>query len=522
MADEAVASALAAVRQELLPRRLNFVPARFEYRLDIAETLVFDKATEDYSVCYGAVKRGAAVTRPSIYDPRRLAQIKSWAQRYRVGAGLSDAANRGFAISVLYALRACPCFRQFAGFHQEFCTRVGCTLCKLYRFFGDTQGATPHFPLDLIVFDRSYRPGATGDSAEFFVNLMGVLQNEELGTHRSFGSISEYTSAIGQMFHMESVTKFACEKCHRVRAAKSSYWTLTSVDSLNPENRSAIEEAACDACGHSPLYVSETLSELPLIVTIQVRHWSASRAFHQKKFDFERFLRLNINGRDYRLCGFTEYRGSSSEGGEFGCVFLSSSGTWNVVRDSKIESIPVSALSEFHPQLLFLTVNEANAAVERSSLVRVREDAAAASDSGDAEADRTATAPTADAFAQAIADRLRRRERGEPQEAAVVEAGGPRRARAEKPRAGVGAENPLGRLLQSRRVHEVARWDGVQVAADRQEVVQPWREAGFDAWDRKLDQGHVRKVKKKRPAPIENPFDHVPIKRTTESFRKPR
>jgi hypothetical protein len=166
------------------------------------------------------------------------------------------------------------------------------------------------------------------------------------------------------------------------------------------------------------------------------------------------------------------------------------------------------------------TLDEANAAVEKSALVRVREDASADSDSE--AADSKEGGPTADAFAQAIVDRLRRPKPEEPQAIAAVQAGDPRRPRAEKARPGVAAENPLDRLARTKRAHEVAKWDGVEVSEERQEIVRPWKEAGFDEWDRKLDQGHIRKVKKKRPAPIDNPFDHIPIKRSAGSFHRPR
>jgi uncharacterized UBP type Zn finger protein len=165
-------------------------------------------------------------------SPKKLSQIKFWSKCFPIGVGLPDTGNRGFAISVLFALRVCPCFRQFSVYHCEFCRRVGCTLCKLYRFFADTEQITPpHFPLDLIVFDRSYHPGAIGDSAEFFLSLLNVLQREELGT-RAFGSIDEYTSAIGQLFRIQCDLRIICQKCQRSRVSKSEYWTLTDFATL--------------------------------------------------------------------------------------------------------------------------------------------------------------------------------------------------------------------------------------------------------------------------------------------------
>ena len=51
-------------------------------------------------------------------------------------------------------------------------------------------------------------------------------------------------------------------------------------------------------------------------------------------------------------------------------------------------------------------------------------------------------------------------------------------------------------------------------------MTKGWKEEVPDEWDQSLDKGHVRKVKKKRPAPVENPFDKVPVKRTPHDFEK--
>jgi hypothetical protein len=106
-----------------------------------------------------------------------------------------------------------------------------------------------------------------------------------------------------------------------------------------------------------------------LILTVQLKHWGHRQSYRPQRFDFAAFLRIAVGDRKYRLCAFTEYEGSSSEGGKFGCVFLSSSGTWNTMRHGIIESIPLANLDHFHPQLLSFTVDEPNDVSETSSLV---------------------------------------------------------------------------------------------------------------------------------------------------------
>jgi hypothetical protein len=103
----------------------------------------------------------------------------------------------------------------------------------------------------------------------------------------------------------------------------------------------------------------------------------------------------------------------------------------------------------------------------------------------------------------------------------IVDARSRRPRRAEPPKKGSAVENPLEKLLGAKTVHSVAKWEGIEVDEAREELVRPWKEEGFDEWDRQLDKGHVRKVRNKRPAPVANPFDHVPEKRSPAAFRKP-
>jgi hypothetical protein len=97
-------------------------------------------------------------------------------------------------------------------------------------------------------------------------------------------------------------------------------------------------------------------------------------------------------------------------------LFLSSSGTWDYVKGERIEPIPASSLSEFHPQVLFFLVDERNRAAETSALIRVGEDVL----------EPPAAEPVIDSFSQRIAERLDLaclvwHNRQEPPEVAVVD-----------------------------------------------------------------------------------------------------
>jgi hypothetical protein len=70
--------------------------------------------------------------------------------------------------------------------------------------------------LDLNVFDPSDCVGAFGDGAELFGSLVGALQRQELGFSRTFGSVSKYTTAIEELFHVESSVQSFCEGCERI------------------------------------------------------------------------------------------------------------------------------------------------------------------------------------------------------------------------------------------------------------------------------------------------------------------
>jgi hypothetical protein len=186
---------------------------------------------------------------------------------------------------------------------------------------------------------------------------VGALQRQELGFSRTFGSVSKYTTAIGQLFYVESSVRIFCEGCGRIRDVTDRYWTLTLTECLSPDNRSG-DECECEACGKSCFAVTEVLMELPLILTVRLKHWVRAKSDQPRRFDVAAFRHVAVSDRKHRLCVFMEYDVLSSEGGKFGFIFLSSSCTWNVMRLGTIESVPLAALDNFHPQLLFFTADD--------------------------------------------------------------------------------------------------------------------------------------------------------------------
>ena len=508
-----VTEALSKVKQELLPRRLNFVEAKYDWKMPFSDTISFAKSTESYSVCYGGQQKASFAIKPAIYDRKKLAQIKTWSRRFNVGAGFDDKINRGFALSVLYVLRSTPIFRQFSLFHRESCHRVGCTLCKIYRFFEDTeQMNSTQFPLDLNVFDRNYKTGALGDSCAFFSNLVNVLHTEELGSSRAFGGMSEFTSAIGQMFRIPVINRIVCRKCGRVRSTPDGFWTLIANQgiekALDTEILWDIKEGVCDACGEPAVGVREEFGdEMPIVLTIQVPWWNDKGEFRRRKFDFDKFSVITARGIRYKLCGFTAYDGKAQEGGKFAAVFLSSAGTWNVHAKGEIKTLPVSQLPSYNPQLLFYTRDEPNEVEEKSEIVRVAEESGSESESSEERQENTRDDAAVESLKATIQRQLKKHQPRAEENVVVVDARAGKKQRVEKRQQSRAVANPMEMLLKNKRVHEVATWDGVKVDPEREELTKRWQEEGFDEWDRELDKGHVRKLKKKRPAPVENPFD---------------
>ncbi|KAH0795195.1 ubiquitin carboxyl-terminal hydrolase 36-like [Histomonas meleagridis] len=536
--DEEINAALKNVSVEVLPRRINFVPAKYEYKLDISETITFSKNTENYSICYGGTKKSQSNTKPSIFDPKKLGEIKNWSQRFNVGIGYNDKSNRGFAISILFALKACPSFRQFSKFHKPTCKRVGCTLCKIYRFYEELENKeTPQFPLDLNVFDRNWKSGSYGDSAEFLNNLLNVLQSDEFSTSRAFSNFNPFSTAIGQMFRIESTNKLICEQCGRSRIIKDGFWMLgvpNKVEkSISQSNKISVEDCNCESCG-SPMILTETFTELPLIFTMQINNWSEDWHYKKRKFDITKILQLQISNIPYKLCAFTSYDGNTSEGGRFHPVFLSSSGIWCIMQNGKIETIELNTLNSFNPQLLFYTRNEPNVQTETSKIVQIQNTSEAESEEEINENEKENEQRTNNAIeniTKSIQKQLKRssikkennnknKEIPDEEEVIVVDTTDRKNRKVNKNKKTKAVANPMEMLLKSKKVHETAKWNGVQVSEEREEMTHKWEETPPDEWDQSLDKGHVRKVKTKRPVPVENPFDKPVTKDTKEIFGK--
>lgn len=548
--DEDVTNAIKNINQDLLPRRINFVPAKFEYKMQINDSIVYATSTEYYSICYGKTKNSSSNDRPTLYDPNKLAQIKNWSIRYHPGNGYSDLSNRGFATSVLYCLRACPCFRQFQDFHTEFCKRVGCNLCKIYKFFRETENYASmiDFPLDLNVFDRKWTIGTPGDSAEFLNQLLNVLQREEFSSSRSFQTVDIYSTAIGQMFRIESQNELICRECGRKRIIKDSYWTYFLQNRIDRSSLVSsipipVDDYLCDACNEPVSCIEKFIGELPLIFTIQMNNWDDKKQFKRKQFQAQKYLKLTISEVKYRLVAFTDYNGTSSEGGKFNSIFLSSSGTWNSMINGKIQSIDINSLSKYNPQLLFYSRDEPNANAEKASITRIQQQQMQSKifnetndneeeDNSDAEdynenANRMKFAK--DALTKSIEKQLKRNlhqnmDKSPANDIVVVDTTDIKSRKVDRKKVTSNpSNNPMQMLLKkSRNVHETSAWDGIEVNKDeRKESAGGWKEEAPDEWDQNLDKGHVRKVKSKRPPPIENPFDKaVSQKRTPDDIWK--
>lgn len=556
--DAEITAAVKNVNQKLLPRRINFVKAKYDYKMEINDSIVYSVNTDYYSICYGNSTKSNSKIRGTIFDPQKLSQIKSWTTRYNSGIGYTDSYRRGFATSILYALRACPCFRQFSRFHKDSCQRLACNLCKIYKFFEETEQNSNeiHFPLELNVFDRKWILGSPGDSAEFFTQLMNVLQNEEVENSHVLQSINPYTSAIGQMFRIESQDKLICKNCGRQRFVKDGYWSYYLSNRIEKSVLSSkpsflVENCFCDACG-SPFYSTEEfISELPFIFTIQLNNWDDKFQYRRKHFQASRYMNLTISNVKYRLCAFTSYDGTTSEGGKFCTAFRTSSGTWNSMVKGKINLINTDALSSFNPQLLFYTRDEPNTTSEKSSaspasytqagsLIASKlssnnaafaqqtqaEDFSSDSDDQGSGLAQLQLKKETDAFTESIQKQLQRNIPKPPDPNIVVvdtTDSKSRKVDRNKVKNNKGLnQNPMEKLSRlSRNAHNVSTWDGIEVdQTERIENAGGWKEEGPDEWDQNLDKGHVRKIKNKRPPPIENPFDKAAMeKRKPNDFK---
>lgn len=509
--------------EELLPRRINFVAATKKYTLQVTESIVFAESTSHYSICFGGPKNKSHSGRSTIYDSKKLESIKDWASQFPVGNGFIDQMNRGFAISVLYSLKSCPIFRQYGNIHKPNCKRVGCTLCKIVRFFEEIEKKlSPVFPLDLNVFDRSWKTGSYGDSADFLCRLLDLLQEEELGGGRAFSSFDKYTTAIGQIFRITMKEKIICESCKRTRVATSSCWNLISADGIdkviNAETIYPIENASCDAC-QQEVYLKEEFTQLPYILTIHISHWSPDGQFRRKKFNAEKYNEITVSEVEYKLCAFTAYDGKTDTGGKFLSVFLSSSRTWNAHINGKIIAISSSELGNYYPQVLFYTRNEQNIIIEEKSEIFQITSIEPEDESSDDQVEREKNENrAADELRDSIEKQLNKKNHPK-EDVIVVDTTNVKARKVDKSQVSKPTKSPLQKLIKSKQIiHKTAKWDGVE-ADDRTPYTSSWKEEKPDEWDQELDQGHVRKIKNKREAPIVNPFDAVPDKRKPEDPR---
>lgn len=527
MNDSEIMKKLTNVNIDVLPRRINFVRAEYTYQPKVTGELQFVKNTDNYSIFYGGVSKTDGDVKPSIYDPKKMGEIKNWAKRFNIGIGYEDRSNRGFAISVLFALKNCPSFRQFSKFHKSSCKRVGCSLCKIYLFFDDLENKKiPQFPLDLNVFLDNWKNGEYADSAEFLNNLLNILQAEEISASRSFSGISQYSTAIGQMFRIETINKLICKNCGRVRNVNDSFWTLivpNKVESIISEkNKIPIEGYLCDACQNEML-CQETFKTLPFVLTMQVNNWNNDLSFKKKKYDISKILNIKVSDISFRLCAFTAYDGITSEGGRYFTVFLSSSGIWNIMKDGKIQTIESSSLNSYNPQLLFFTRNENNIETESVEIHKIQQDEK--SDSSDDELfenetktidynTNTAIENLTKSIEKQIKKNLSKEETkrnvNDNNEKIIVDTTNKQKRKIDKKHVKARTvTNPMEMLLKTKNVHDTLKWDGVQVSSEEQELTKRWQEVAPDEWDQSLDKGHVRKVKTKRAPPVANPFDNV-------------
>ena len=487
VADADVTAAVSRVNQDLLPRRINFVPAKFEYKMQINDSIVFATHNEHFSICFGSLNgaKSAKKNKPSIFDPKRLATIKNWEKRYNIGRGFDDSqgSKRGFATSVLFALKSCPSFRQFSKFHTSTCKRVGCTLCKIYRFFDDieAQKNSVRFPLDLNVFDKKWTVGNPGDSAEFFNQLMNSLQNDEREKSRAYQSLGEFTTAIGQMFRIESVNKIVCSKCGKEISSKDGYWTLYSPGrverAIDQTNKITIQDGVCEECG-GQISCLEEFTELPFIFTIQLNTWDEKGQYKKRQFQYSKLENIKIGDTKYKLCALTAYDGKASDGGKFNAAFMSSSGTWSSYIDGKISPMDVNQLSIFQPQLLFFTRDEPNETIEEAGeLVRIsnstkdKDDINISSESDSEDHSKRDLKSATDSLTQSILKQLQKHApqtnesqiKNNSNDVIVVDTSDPKKRKTDfKNKKNIKLKqisNPLEKLLKSKNAHETATWD---------------------------------------------------------------
>ena len=525
------------VQQDKRPR-IKFVPAKYSYTQNFSDNFTFEKINAKCEIIRGYKKGSTGGKRSSLYDTRELNSIRQWNGGFVRLSKFADKQNRGFALSVLYALSTCPVFRQHADAHKRTCHRVGCNLCKIYNFYKKSEeGETSlPFPFEIRSFNRFYKDGDRGDSAEFFSQLLDVLQIEELSGARSFGETDQYTTAIGQMFRIQATTKINCSSCGRQRSSLDSFWTLIASSQdlykeTDPHYEEHLSDCRCDACGNE-MNLNIELTSMPIIFTMQLPHWTPKGEFRKKNVDMTKFLKIKINDVPYKLVSFTTYDGYTNGDGTYGAMFLSSSGTWSMFSKSLVQTISVSKLNSFQPQLLFFSRDEPNEQMESVTITRIDDgdeiEEEDFNDLRDTRKEEIAENPVqrdiqkTDAVIEGIKSsiiaqkkmedkpdkdtRQSKKFQKEVKEPLVKEA---------KPKI---VKNPMA-LLMKKSALQTGTWDGKEDETKREDT-KGFVEEKPDEWDAELDKGHQRKIRHRREIPDVNPFDNVPPKRKPGDFGK--
>ncbi|EAY21504.1 Clan CA, family C19, ubiquitin hydrolase-like cysteine peptidase [Trichomonas vaginalis G3] len=523
--DTEISERISNARQKQQRRYINFVDAKYEYKQNLGDLFAFQEIGENCSIIRGFKSGSIGGKQSTLYDPKKLAGIKSWTGGFFPLSGLKVEGNQGFAVSVIYALSSCPSFRQFADIHKTTCHRIGCSLCQVLQFYqaSETRKLTK-FPLEIKVFDHKYRPGDKGDSAVFLSGFLDILQQEELSSARAFGKTDQYTSAIGQIFRIEAINKIHCTKCGRIRQTKESYWTLCAnkplEDEIDQEFKTEITDSVCDAC-NGPIYSTQEMKTLPLVFTVQFPHWTAKGDFRKRNIDMSKYLSIEINDRKYKLVAFTAYEGFSANDGRFSTVFQSQSGVWNHHSNGQVQVISVKMLDKFQPQLTFFSVDEPNEIDATSEFVKINND----EDENDVDIDNLEQQESQPEVKYSIYDAMAEIKQDIQKEQTQSQLYRPKQQPVESKEDNEDQEEPIQeikeekakivrnplQMLLKKSVHSTGTWDDGNTP--ERDVGPGFVEEKPDEWDAELDKGHQRKIRTKREIPEQNPFENAPERR---------
>ena len=521
--DDEINALVNSIIDKNLRRRINFVPAKYKYTQNLSQNFIFEEITDHYSICYGSRSLGIGGKRNTLYDTIKINQIKNWNDLVLPVNVFKDNFNRGFAISVLYCLSSCPVFRQFRHEHVRMCKRVGCVLCKIYDFYEKTK--VHDFPLALRVFNRNYKDGMLGDSSEFFNSLLEVLQDEELSGVRAFDGTDVYTTAIGQMFRIKLNYKILCKNCGRIKYIEDTFWTYCSKGDIKKElsNNQIDTDLVCDACSE-PVVMTQEFVSLPIVFTIQIPHWNEKGEYRKRNFNFNKYSNLTINSTVYKLVGFTAYDGFSEKNGKFTSVFKNSTDSWNHQSNNQIQIISKENVSTFMPQLLFFSVDEPSDKPEVATIERILPISENDDEDDQVFDNRKQVEEIEERRLNALRDSiLKQLDRSKPKEELtneqtdniqnepiqIIDGTSIKRKRRTEPVQVQKNTVPLDILL-SRNAHSVKKWTDGPETREINEIIEEMP----DEWDTQLDKGHVRKLKKPKERPKENPFDsYVPSRR---------